>query len=206
MESNFDSDMWSWLLGFGIFFAVIFLIIFITFLVIYIIGRWKLYEKAGREGWKSIIPFYNDWVYVEMAGLSSWYFLLLIAGTISVAVNINDDIRISNGMFSLATYVGMFFCNYNISKKLHKDTLNAILMTIFPFIMIPLIGLSNKYTWDDNVVVSSNGPIDDINRNNNINKEKDMNEDKSQNYKFCGNCGAKIDKDSKYCSNCGKEI
>ena len=209
MENNFNSGWFNGILGLGLFVVIIILIIFFTMLTLYIVGRWKLYEKAGQEGWKSIIPFYNDWVYVEMAGLNSWYFLLLIAGTISVVIGIDEDISISNGAFRLITLVGMFFCNYNISKKLHKDTLNAVLMTLFPYIMIPLIGFSDKYIWDDNVEVSVNGPIDDVNRNNTnntSNKEENKNEDKSQNYKFCSNCGAKIEKDSKYCSNCGKEI
>ena len=203
MNNNFNFDGYAGLLCFGLGIIVFFLIIFFAILVIYIVGRWKLYEKSGREGWKSIIPFYNDWIYVEMAGLNKWYFLLLIAGSISFTVNVSEDINISSNIFRLITLIGMFFCNYNISKKLHKDTLFAVLMTIFPIIIVPIIGFSNKYTWDDSVVVSANGPIDEVNRNNTNGVKSD---DKVQNYKFCSHCGAKIEIESKYCSNCGKEI
>ncbi len=202
MNNNFDSSLFKWVLGFGIVFGMFIIIILITLLVIYIMGRWKLYEKAGKEGWKSIVPFYNDWVYVEMAGLKSWYFLLLIAGTISVTIGIDDEINISYGMFRMATLVGLFFCNYNISKKLHKDTLFAVLMTLFPFVVVPIVGFSDKYTWDDSVSVSENGPIDDANNSSSVKGKNNKNE----NYKYCGHCGAKIEKSSKYCSNCGKEI
>ena len=40
--------------------VVIALIICIPFLVLYIVGRWKLYKKAGKNGWEAIVPFYND--------------------------------------------------------------------------------------------------------------------------------------------------
>ena len=36
-------------------------------------------------------------------------------------------------------------------------------MTLFPFVMIPLIGLSNNYKWDNSVEVSNNGPFDNTN-------------------------------------------
>ncbi|MBR3162200.1 MAG: zinc ribbon domain-containing protein [Bacilli bacterium] len=201
MNNSFNFNEYTGLLGLGLGILVFLLIIFFTILIFYIVGKWKLYEKAGREGWKSIIPFYNDWIYVEMAGLNSWYFLLLIANTISITFNLDDNITIGNGTFGLITLVGMFFCNYNISKKLHRDTLFAVLMTLFPFILIPIIGFSDKYIWDDSISVSANGPIDEVNKNNKANDGDNM-----QNYKFCSYCGAKIEKTSKYCSHCGKEI
>ena len=30
--------------------------------VLLIIGMWKVFEKAGVAGWKSLIPFYNIFV------------------------------------------------------------------------------------------------------------------------------------------------
>lgn len=210
MDGNVNLGGFTWLLGLGIFAIIFFVIIMVGFLVFYIIGRWKLYEKAGREGWKSIIPFYNDWVYVEMAGLNWWYFLLLIANSLSVWVNVNDDVSVGGGLFSLVSLAGLFFCNYNISKKLHKDTLFAVLMTIASWVVIPIVGFSNKYTWDDSVSVSVNGPIDEVNNNrssnDSTNTSNDADDKKSKDYKFCVHCGAKVEKNSKYCSKCGKEI
>ncbi len=205
MENYFNSGLLAGLLGVGFIFVILFSIIFVALVVFNIVGKWKLYEKAGRKGWESIVPFYNDWVYVEMAGLNSWYFLFLIAGSLSVVFNIDDNISIYNGTFRIIALAGLFFCNYNISKKLHKDTVFAVLMTLFSFIIIPLIGFSDKYVWDDSVPVSVNGPFDDVNNNNN-NKENNSNNNNEKDFKYCGHCGAKIESNSKYCSNCGKEI
>ena len=45
--------------------AVIYMVIALANLVIYvlsIIADYRLFEKAGEEGWKAIIPFYNYFV------------------------------------------------------------------------------------------------------------------------------------------------
>ena len=49
-------------------------------LVFYIIAYWRIYKKAGEKGWKSIIPFYRDYILCKI----SWkpkYFLLLLPFT-----------------------------------------------------------------------------------------------------------------------------
>ena len=50
----------------------------LAILVITIIGMWKVFEKAGREGWKSIIPIYNMYVLTEISGQNGWLFLLCL--------------------------------------------------------------------------------------------------------------------------------
>jgi mannose/fructose/N-acetylgalactosamine-specific phosphotransferase system component IID len=35
---------------------IIFMLIFAVFMIA---AMWKIYEKAGQEGWKAIIPFYT---------------------------------------------------------------------------------------------------------------------------------------------------
>ena len=52
--------------------SVIVLLILIPLLVLIIVGRWKMYKKAGKQGWEAIVPFYSDWVYVEIAELNWW--------------------------------------------------------------------------------------------------------------------------------------
>ena len=42
-----------------------------------IAGNWHLYKKAGQPGWKSLIPFYNNFVLFQIADLNPWLSLLL---------------------------------------------------------------------------------------------------------------------------------
>ncbi len=63
--------------GFMAFFAVIWVFALII-MIIMIVGMWKMFEKAGREGWKSLIPFYNMYVLTEISGQNGWLFLLCL--------------------------------------------------------------------------------------------------------------------------------
>ena len=50
----------------------------IVALVLFLVGTWKLFDRAGEKGWKAIIPFYNLYIGVKLFwGGSPWKFLLI---------------------------------------------------------------------------------------------------------------------------------
>lgn len=64
------------LLG-GAFYALI--AVWLFFVVFSIICHWKIYVKANREGWESIVPFYNIYVFFKIIGrpLTNIFWLFL---------------------------------------------------------------------------------------------------------------------------------
>ena len=147
---------WGSILAFLGGFILVVGIILLAILILIIVVACKFYKKAGKEGWEAIIPFYNDWVYVEIAGLNWWWFLLLIASTI-VSFVFGDSISGLKTIAILAVIFSFFVCNFNIAKKLHKGTGFAVLLTIFPVIMFPIVAFSKNYQFDHSVPVSKNG-------------------------------------------------
>lgn len=57
----------------GIFAAMMICGLVIT--VLFIIAWWKVFEKAGMKGWKSIIPIYNQYCLYRISGMSGWWCL-----------------------------------------------------------------------------------------------------------------------------------
>ena len=59
---------------------------YVVMLVVYaimIISQWKIFAKAGKPGWASIIPIYNSYVFFEIAegnGLKMFLSLIPIIG------------------------------------------------------------------------------------------------------------------------------
>ena len=39
---------------------------------------WKIYEKAGREGWEGIVPIYNLYVLTQIIGKPWWWTILML--------------------------------------------------------------------------------------------------------------------------------
>ena len=50
----------------------------IAFYVALVVAQWKIFVKAGEEGWKSIIPIYNVIILYKISGLSPWLLLLFL--------------------------------------------------------------------------------------------------------------------------------
>ncbi|MBN2445066.1 MAG: GldG family protein, partial [Spirochaetales bacterium] len=59
--------------------TIILVLLFLGVLTIFCAGLWGIFEKAGREGWKALIPGYNLVVLMEIIGLPWWsvFFLLI---------------------------------------------------------------------------------------------------------------------------------
>ena len=177
------------------FFLILGIILLITS-IIEIIGLYKVYKKAGYNGWEVFIPFYNSWILLKISELNSWYYLALISPIILSLTDIEELTLLS----SLCVLVTNFFIYYNISKKFEKDLFFAILLVLFPFVMIPILGFSKNCIYNKNIKVSEHGPIKDNSTQNNYNQ----NNTTKNNY--CCYCGNQLDKNANFCRYCGNKI
>ena len=99
----------------------------LTLAVFAIIAYWKMYKKAGKAGWASIVPFYHDYVLCEIAGMNGWMFLL-------------SFVPVAN--FVLAVIV----CK-NIAKAFNKGIGYTLgLLFLNPFFVLPLGFGKETYT------------------------------------------------------------
>lgn len=53
-----------------------------------IICVWKIYTKAGKPGWASIVPIYNILVLLEIVGRPWWFLLLMLVPVVNVVISI----------------------------------------------------------------------------------------------------------------------
>ena len=185
-------DSLATLLGASIGLIIFVLLIIIAFYIVYVVALAKLFNKAGEAGWKAIIPFYNTFVLIQIAGLNWWYFLIAISGTIFSILNIDGLDYICN----LAALAVNFFVFYNLAKKMKQQPVVFAVASIFVApIKNMVLGFSSKYTYDKSIEVSPNGPIGD-------NKKNTSNEPE----KYCLGCGCKVKPGTKFCEKCGTEI
>lgn len=72
MEQNIDSEMlvYSNILSY--------LIVILAFFVFSVIVYWKIFTKAGEDGWKSMIPIYNSYTLYKITYGNGWLFLLIL--------------------------------------------------------------------------------------------------------------------------------
>lgn len=69
-------------------FMTIYYIVVVAIAIVNIIGMWKMFEKAGKPGWASIIPFYNLFVLFELGFGNGLLFLLTFIPCVGAVMQI----------------------------------------------------------------------------------------------------------------------
>ncbi len=57
-----------------------------------IAGIWKVFTKAGRSGWKAIIPIYNNYIMLRIGGHSGWWVLVFILPALPGVIGALTDV------------------------------------------------------------------------------------------------------------------
>ncbi len=104
--------------------SIFFAVLYIGVITFYIICMWKIFVKAGRPGWAAIIPFYNIFIEIEIAGLPWWVFLFIfIPG---------------------ANAVALILISINLAKVFAKSTGFAVGLIFLGFIFIPILAFDDS--------------------------------------------------------------
>lgn len=103
--------------------AAIGTIIYLAILIVVIAGLWKTFVKAGQPGWGVLIPFYNLYLLVKIAGRPGWWFILMLIPIVNIIVGIIVDIDIARNFGKgIGFAIGLFF---------------------LPFIFYPILGFGS---------------------------------------------------------------
>lgn len=99
---------------FGFLFSTAGLLISLAVLIVTIIGWWKVFEKAGLAGWKSLIPFYNTYCLYRIAfgPDKGWMFLLMLVPCVNIVIDIIFSIKLARAFGKSDLFgVGLIFLN-----------------------------------------------------------------------------------------------
>jgi Family of unknown function (DUF5684) len=103
-----------------------FWVIYIAILALMVVSMWKLFVRAGKPGWASIIPLYSNIVMLEIAGKPIWWFFMLFIPVVNI--------------------VFAFLTLYHFSKSYGKAEGFSIGVALLSVIFIPLLAFSDaKY-------------------------------------------------------------
>lgn len=78
--------------------------------LINIAAYWKIFEKAGLAGWKSLIPFYNTYcVYrISFGSDKGWMFFLTIIPGVSIVIEIIKNVKLAQNFgYGIAFAIGL---------------------------------------------------------------------------------------------------
>lgn len=69
-------------------FGIGYMIFWLAIAVVMLVAVWKMYVKADRPGWASLIPFYNTYVMYDIAMGNGWLFLLSFIPFVNIVMSV----------------------------------------------------------------------------------------------------------------------
>jgi hypothetical protein len=135
LQTSVSEESWSVFSGSTMFIALLVVVAVVAAL-------WKIFEKAGEDGWKALVPVYNSWILFEISGKPGWWALVGLVGIIPIL-----------GLFAgLAAYVLYILAMLELGKAFGKSTaFTVVALVIFSFIGLLILGFGNdKYTKPSN--------------------------------------------------------
>lgn len=83
---------------------------YILILAIGLFIMYKVFEKAGIEGWKALIPFYNVYLLYELTWGKGLYALLLLIPIVNIIVSFMTAIKLAKAFGKGTGFgIGLFF-------------------------------------------------------------------------------------------------
>lgn len=101
--------------------------VYFAILILMIIAMWKVFSKAGQPGWAAIIPIYNAYILLKVAGKPGWWLVLFFIPLVNLVIGI------------MATH--------GLSTQFGKGAGYTIGLILLPFIFLPMLAFgSATYT------------------------------------------------------------
>jgi hypothetical protein len=99
------------------------LLVMIALGLVVLIGLWKVFVKAGQPGWGCIIPIYNVYCLVKIAGKPWWWLLLYLIPLVDIVIAI--------------------LVTLGVSRNFGKGGAFAVGLIFLPFIFYPILGFGD---------------------------------------------------------------
>ena len=165
-----------------------------------ILALWKIFKKANKPGWFSIIPFYNIFTLFEIIGMSPWWLLILFSiyffrpflFTFFYTLNLIPILLVSSSLLILIIvwYIMICMC-INLCRCFSKDDAFLIGLVFMPYIFLMILAFGEDTYKGPN-------PINDFVFNQ---------KNKVPTIKHCLKCGKKAPNNSmNFCTNCGNPL
>jgi len=104
-----------------------FVVIWLAATILTVAGMWKVFVKGGQPGWAILIPIYNCYVLLKVAGKPGWWVILMLIPLVNIIIFIVALVALAQRFGKGGGFVvGLFF---------------------LPFIFYPILGFGTaQYT------------------------------------------------------------
>ena len=119
------------------------IVILVVIVVLMAVSMWRLFEKAGRAGWKCLIPIYNVVVLCRIGNVPTLLLIFYLLVYLLAAT-----LQICGTMLSIPMIFISFALSYyiygGVCEQFNKRDWFAIGTWFFPFIFFPILAFGSS--------------------------------------------------------------
>ncbi len=82
------------------------MLVMFLIMVLFIIGCWRVFAKAGQPGWAILIPFYNLYILLKIVGRPAWWIVLFLIPLVNIVAAVLVAIDLAKA-FGQSTVFGV---------------------------------------------------------------------------------------------------
>ena len=114
-----------------------YIIFFVALSAFMIICWWKIFKKAGKEGWEAIIPIYTNIVALQITNNPMWLIVVFLVPGLNA---------IGLPLYSILVAI-------NLSKAFNKEGAFALLLIFVPIVGYPILAFGkDKYHFPEPLI------------------------------------------------------
>ncbi len=98
-------------------------LLFLAYAIFLVTALWKVFEKAGEDGWKAIIPIWNTIVMLRIAARPWWWVFLFLIPLVGLVI-------------------AVLVC-IDLAKAFGKEAGFGVGLALLGFIFIPILGFGS---------------------------------------------------------------
>lgn len=130
----------------------IYLIVALIWWLLQIAANWRIFTKAGEDGWKSIIPVYSDYISYKIAWQPSYFWLTLILGIVASVISAattgggdgtNTTILLVISLLRLIMGIISILYSFKLAKAFGRGTGFALGLIFLQPIFLLILGFGN---------------------------------------------------------------
>lgn len=111
--------------------------------ILSIIGRWRVFSKAGQPGWGAIVPFFGSYLLHKISWGNGWLFLVPLVLTFLGGLLMDSFF---GTLFAIASIVFLFLTNYKTAKAFGKGIGFTVGLFLLNWLFMLILGFSDaKY-------------------------------------------------------------
>jgi len=99
------------------------LLLMLAVILITVVSCWRMFAKAGKPGWASIVPVYNMVVWLQISGKPVWWIALCFIPFVNVVVSV--------------------LCGFALARNFGRGKAFGLGLVVLPWIFFPVLAFGD---------------------------------------------------------------